>query len=67
MEVRGRGSDPRNVNRKVLWMCMAVGSTIGGYLPTLIGYSSFGVVSLLGSAVGGIAGVFAAQRIDADF
>jgi predicted MFS family arabinose efflux permease len=46
---------------------MAVGSTIGGYLPTLIGYSSFGVVSLLGSAVGGIAGVFAAQRIDADF
>jgi hypothetical protein len=67
MEARGRGSDPRNVNRKVLWMCMAVGSTIGGYLPTLIGYSSFGVVSLLGSAVGGIAGVFAAQRIDADF
>jgi len=32
---------------------MAVGSTIGGYLPTLVGYSSLGAVSLLCSAVGG--------------
>ncbi len=44
---------------------MAVGSTIGGYLPTLVGYSSLGAVSLLCSAVGGVAGVFAALRIDA--
>jgi hypothetical protein len=65
MEVCGHGPDPRNMNRKVLWMCMAVGSTIGGYLPTLVGYSSLGAVSLLCSAVGGIAGVFAALRIDA--
>jgi len=53
------------MNRKVLWMCMAVGSTIGGYLPTLVGYSSLGAVSLLCSGVGGVAGVFAALRIDA--
>ena len=46
---------------------MAVGSTIGGYIPTFFGQSSFGVVSLLGSAVGAVAGIFAAQRIDADF
>jgi hypothetical protein len=64
---RGRAhSDPKRVNKKVLWMCMAVGSTIGGYLPTFFGQSSFGVVSLLGSAVGAVAGVFAAQRIDVD-
>jgi hypothetical protein len=64
---RGRAvSDPRRVNKKVLWMCMAVGSTVGGYLPTFFGQSSFGVVSLLGSAVGAVAGVFAAQRIDVD-
>ncbi len=44
---------------------MAVGSTIGGYLPTLVGYSSLGAVSLLCSGVGGVAGVFAALRIDA--
>lgn len=65
MEDRHSGSDPRMVDKKILWMCMAVGSTIGGYLPTLIGYSSLGAVSLLCSAVGGIAGVFAAARIDA--
>ena len=67
MEARGVSSDPRRVNKKVLWMCMAVGSTIGGYLPTLFGQSSLGLISILGSAVGGVAGVFAAQRIDADF
>jgi uncharacterized membrane protein YeaQ/YmgE (transglycosylase-associated protein family) len=55
------------MNRKVLWMCMAVGSTVGGYVPTFFGQGSFSVASLLGSAVGAVAGVFAAQRIDADF
>jgi len=55
------------MNKKVLWMCMAVGSTIGGYLPTLVGQGSFSVASIVGSAVGAVAGVFAAQRIDADF
>jgi uncharacterized membrane protein YoaK (UPF0700 family) len=67
MEEARTGSDPKRVNKKVLWMCMAVGSTIGGYIPTFFGQSSFGVVSLLGSAVGAVAGIFAAQRIDADF
>jgi hypothetical protein len=54
------------VNKKVLWMCMAVGSTVGGYLPTFFGQSSFGLISIFGSLVGGVAGVFAAQRIDVD-
>jgi len=67
MEAPHRRSDSRKVNKKVLWMCMAVGSTIGGYLPTLVGYSSLGAVSLICSGIGGIAGVFAASRIDADF
>jgi len=48
-------------------MCIAVGSTIGGYLPTLAGYSSFGVVSLLGSGVGSVVAVLVARRFDLDF
>ena len=60
-------ADPRSVNKKVLWMCMAVGSTVGGYLPTFVGQGSFSLASILGSAAGGVAGVFAAARIDADF
>jgi hypothetical protein len=67
MEPKLRRSDLRSMNRKVLWMCMAVGSTVGGYLPTLFGQGSFSVASLLGSGVGAVAGVFASARIDADF
>jgi outer membrane lipoprotein SlyB len=63
----GRPADSPRMNKKVLWMCMAVGSTVGGYLPTFFGQGSFSLASILGSAVGGVAGVFAAQRIDADF
>jgi hypothetical protein len=66
MECARTGSDSRQVNKKVLWMCMAVGSTVGGYLPTFFGQSSFGLISIFGSLVGGVAGVFAAQRIDVD-
>jgi outer membrane lipoprotein SlyB len=63
----GRRADSANMNKKVLWMCMAVGSTVGGYLPTLVGQGSFSLASIVGSALGAVAGVFAAQRIDADF
>ncbi|HEY8704925.1 MAG TPA: hypothetical protein VIL98_09240 [Gaiellaceae bacterium] len=55
------------MNRKVLWMCMAVGSTVGGYLPTFFGQGSFSLASIVGSCLGGVAGVFAAARIEADF
>lgn len=55
------------MNKKVIWMCGAVGSTIGGYLPTFVGQGSFSLASILGSLVGGIAGIIAATRIDADF
>ena len=67
MEAGASASDPRMVNKKVLWMCMAVGSTVGGYLPTFVGQGSFSVASIVGSFVGGVAGVFAARSIDADF
>jgi outer membrane lipoprotein SlyB len=65
METSATRSDARIVDKKVLWMCMAAGSTVGGYLPTVFGQGSFSIASILGSAVGGIAGVFAAARIDA--
>ena len=62
-----RPADPAGMNKKVLWMCMAVGSTVGGYLPTLVGQGSFSLASIVGSGLGAVAGVFAAARIDADF
>jgi outer membrane lipoprotein SlyB len=60
-------SDLRRMNKRVVAMCVLVGSTVGGYLPTFVGQGSFSVVSILGSFLGGVAGVFAATRIDADF
>jgi hypothetical protein len=52
------------MDRKILFMCITVFSTIGGYLPVLIGQSQFSVMSILGGLFGGIAGVFVARRID---
>jgi outer membrane lipoprotein SlyB len=55
------------MNKKVVAMCVIVGSTIGGYLPTFVGQGSFSAASIIGSLLGGVAGVFAARGIDADF
>jgi outer membrane lipoprotein SlyB len=67
MEDRRLTSDSRTMNKKVVAMCVMVGSTIGGYLPTYVGQGSFSAASIIGSFLGGVAGVFAARRIDADF
>jgi len=67
MEERRESSDSRTMNKKVIAMCVMVGSTVGGYLPTYVGQGSFSAASIIGSFLGGVAGVFAARRIDADF
>ena len=67
MEERRESSDSRTMNKKVVAMCVMVGSTVGGYLPTYVGQGSFSATSIIGSFLGGVAGVFAARRIDADF
>lgn len=51
------------MDKRVLWLCMLAGSTVGGFLPELWGASAFGASSLLLSAIGAIAGVLVAARI----
>jgi uncharacterized membrane protein YeaQ/YmgE (transglycosylase-associated protein family) len=51
------------MDKRVLWLCLLVGSTVGGFVPELWGASALGAASLLLSAVGAIAGVFVAARI----
>ncbi len=48
-------------------MCMAIGSTAGGFVPNLWGAGQFSAVSILGSIFGGLAGIWIARRIDASF
>ncbi len=40
-----------------------VGSVIGGYIPTLFGASIFSFVSLVGSTIGAVIGIYAAFQI----
>jgi uncharacterized membrane protein YeaQ/YmgE (transglycosylase-associated protein family) len=51
------------MDRRVLWLCLAVGTTVGGFLPEAWGASGFGLASLVFSALGGIVGVWVAARI----
>ena len=56
-------ADTRAMDKRVLWMCLLVGSTVGGLVPEAWGASAFGAASLLFSALGAIAGVWVAARI----
>jgi len=47
------------MNKKTLiWIGLFIGSAIGGYLPALWGASVFSLSSVLGSAIGGIGGIW---------
>jgi uncharacterized membrane protein YsdA (DUF1294 family) len=56
-------ADNRRMDKRVLWLCVLVGSTVGGMVPEAWGGSAFGLASLCFGALGGIAGVWAAARI----
>jgi hypothetical protein len=49
--------------RSVIGVSATVGMIVGGYVPVLWGASSFSLVSLLFSAVGGAAGVWLGARL----
>jgi uncharacterized membrane protein YeaQ/YmgE (transglycosylase-associated protein family) len=51
------------MEKRVLWLCLAAGSTLGGLVPQAWGASGFGVASIIGSVVGAIIGIWAATRI----
>ena len=50
------------MGRSVIGLGAVFGTTLGGYLPVLWGASSFGVVSLVFAAAGGLVGVFFTAR-----
>jgi uncharacterized membrane protein YeaQ/YmgE (transglycosylase-associated protein family) len=58
-------ADKQAMEKRMLWMCLTVGSTVGGFIPEAWGASGFGVASIVGSVIGAIVGVLAAARISA--
>jgi hypothetical protein len=51
------------MDRRVVWLFVAVGSTIGGLAPEAWGGSAFGLASLALGCLGGLAGIWAAFRL----
>ena len=51
------------VNRSVIWICVAIGSTVGGLAPELWGAGMLSAAGLLGSFVGALAGVWVAAKL----
>lgn len=57
------GADVRAMDRRVIWLFVAAGSTIGGFAPMAWGGSVFGVASLILACGGGVAGLWAAVKL----
>ena len=51
------------MSKTVIWFGVFVGSSLGGYLPTLFGAEMFSVWGILGSTAGGVVGVFAGIKL----
>ena len=51
------------MSKTVVWFGLFVGSSLGGYLPSAFGADMFSPWALLGSVVGGIAGIFAGIKL----
>lgn len=50
-------------SKTLVYLGMFIGSTIGGYLPTLFGAGLISFTSVFFSAVGGIIGVYIGYKI----
>ena len=51
------------MQKKMIWIGLFVGSTIGNFLPTLWGGDAISVSGVLLSLVGGIVGIWAGYRL----
>lgn len=46
------------MTKKLIFLCLFLGSALGGYLPVLWGGSTFSPASVLWSAAGGLLGIY---------
>ena len=48
---------------KLIWLGLFLGSTIGGFIPSLWDSGIFSMAGVIGSAVGGFLGIWAGYRL----
>jgi hypothetical protein len=53
------------VDRRVIWLCAAVGGTVGSFLPMAWGGSDMSLSSIVLGLIGGVAGVMVGARLAA--
>jgi hypothetical protein len=63
LEAARPAADEKAVDRRVMWIFVLVGSTIGGLAPMVWGGSTLGLASLALACLGGIAGVWCAVKL----
>ena len=51
------------MERRIIWLCALVGSTVGSFVPVLWGASEMSLGSLAFGVVGGVAGVIFGARL----
>ena len=49
--------------KRIIWLCMAVGSTVGAALPVLWGSGEISFASVLFAALGGFAGIYVGFKL----
>ena len=50
-------------SKHLIWIGMAVGSFVGGYVPALWGTGAFSVSGVIFSTIGGIAGIWGGFKL----
>jgi len=49
--------------KTLIWLGVFAGSALGGWLPTLLGADLLSLWGVLGSVLGGLAGIWAGSRL----
>lgn len=49
--------------KTLVWICVTIGSLVGGYIPTLFGQSIFSLSSFIWSGIGSIVGIWVGIKI----
>jgi hypothetical protein len=49
--------------KTIIMIGVIIGSTVGGYIPTLFGASLFSMASVIGNTIGGLVGIYVGYKI----
>lgn len=49
--------------RHLIWIGVLVGSTLGGWIPTLWGAGAFSFTGIIGSTIGGLLGIYVGAKL----